>query len=237
MLDQFDVILLDLNATFMFGGDRFGATHDYHATYRAESGDRGSLSEVALRAAVDSCYAHLARLYHDPSRVDDFPSVAETLDALPPACDFTPHERDWIERVIAMHELGRVPDDYAAALSRLARTHRLGLISNIWSRKAPWLGELARAGVVDLFKVLVFSSDSRSMKPSQRLFDTALAAFDARRDRVVVVGDSLTADVAPACRMGLASVWINPAGAPVPPGAPQPTYVVPDLLTLVPAAR
>ena len=233
LLDQYDVILLDLNATFMFGGDRFGAAHDYHATYRAESSGGGSLSERDLRAAIDTCYAHLARIYDDPTRIDDFPGVAETLNALPPACDFPPYEREWIERVFATHELGRVPDDHAAALSRLASTHRLGLVSNIWSRKAPWLAELERARVADLFTVLVFSSDSRSMKPSQRLFDTALAAFDAPRDRVVVVGDSLVADIAPASAAQLASVWINPGGAPVPSDAPRPTYVVPDLLTLV----
>ena len=135
---------------------------------------------------------------------------------------------------MAVHELGRVPDDYAAALERLATTHRLGLVSNIWSRKAPWLGELARAGGADLFDVIVFSSDSRSMKPSLRLFESALEAFDEPRERVVFVGDSLRADVAPARAMGIATVWINAPGAPVPAGATQPDYIVPDLLALVP---
>ena len=236
ILDRYDVVLLDLNDTFMFGGYRFGPTHDYHATYRVTSDGRGALRDSELRAAIDTCYAHLARLYHDPAHVDDFPGVAETLGALAPACDLASHERDWIERVFATHELGRVPDDYAAALRRLARTHRLGLVSNIWSTKAPWLEELERAGVADLFTIIVFSSDSRSMKPSPRLLATALGAFDAPRDRVVFVGYSLVADVAPASAAGISSVWINATGAPLPSGAAHPTHVVPDLLRLVGAS-
>lgn len=235
VLDRFAVVLLDLNGTFMFDEDRFGPGHDYHATYVADGGR--VLSAPAVRAAVDACYAHLAACYHDPAHVDDFPSVRETLDALAETQALAVGERARLERVIARHELGRVPAAYAAALRRLARTHRLGLVSNVWSQKSPWVAELARAGVADLFTTMVFSSDTRSIKPSARLFEAALAAFDVPREAVVVVGDSLSADVAPARAMGLASVWVNPAGTPAPPGSPDPDYVTPDLLALVPDER
>lgn len=232
VLDRFAVVLLDLNSTFMFGEDRFGSGHDYHATYAAEDGR--TLAPADVRAAVDACYTYLAGRYSDPTYVDDFPPVREALDALAETRALPAAERARLERVIARHELGRVPAAHAAALRRLARTHRLGLVSNIWSRKGPWLAELARAGVADLFAATVFSSDTRSIKPSPRLFEAALAAFDAPRQAVVVVGDSLVADVAPARALGLASVWINLAGASVPPGGPEPDYIAPDLLALVP---
>ncbi len=235
VLDRFAVVLLDLNSTFMFGEDRFGPGHDYHATYAADGGR--VLTAPAVRAAVDAGYAHLAGRYSDPVYVDDFPSVREVLDALAETRALPDAERARLERVIAQHELGRVPEAYAAALRRLARTHRLGLVSNIWSRKGPWIAELARAGVADLFTATVFSSDTRSIKPSARLFETALAAFDVPREAVVVVGDSLTADVAPARELELASVWINPAGKSVPPGGPAPDYVAPNLLALAPDER
>ena len=93
--------------------------------------------------------------------------------------------------------------------------------------------------MLDLFGAVVFSSDTRSVKPSPRLFEAALATLGVPHQtpsgRVVVVGDSLAADVAPARALGLASIWINPAGAPVPPGAPVPDHSVPDLLALAPA--
>jgi putative hydrolase of the HAD superfamily/5'-nucleotidase len=232
VLDRFAVVLLDLNSTFMFGEDRFGPGQDYHATYVAEGGR--ALAPAAVRAAVDACHAHLAARYTDPAHLDDFPSVRETLELLPSTRAHAADERARLERVIARHELGRVPEAYAAALRRLGRTHRLGLVSNIWSRKEPWLAELARAGVSDLFTTMVFSSDTRSIKPSTRLFEAALAAFEMPRRAVVVVGDSLAADVAPARAAGLASVWINRSGARVPPGGPEPDYIAPDLLALVP---
>jgi putative hydrolase of the HAD superfamily/5'-nucleotidase len=231
VLDGFAVVLLDLNSTFMFGEDRFGPGQDYHATYAAAGGR--ALGAAAVHAAVDACYAHLAARYGDPAYADDFPSVCEALDVLPETRAHPADERARLERVIARHELGRVPEAYAAALRRLARTHQLGLVSNIWSRRAPWDAELARAGVADLFATVVFSSDTRSIKPSPRLFEAALAAFDAPRDAVVMVGDSLAADIAPARAAGLASVWVNPSLALVPPGGPVPDYVVPDLLALV----
>lgn len=236
-LDPYAVVLLDLNSTFMFGEDRFGPAHDYHATYAAEGGR--VLDAAAVRAALDACYAHLAVLYGDPAYRDDFPSVREALAGLPETCALPADERTQLERVIADHELGRVPDAYAAALRRLSRTHRLGLVSNIWSAKGPWLAELARAGVLDLFGAVVFSSDTRSVKPSPRLFEAALAILgvpaEVPHEEVVVVGDSLTADVAPARALGLASVWVNASRAPVPPGGAAPDHVVPDLLALVPA--
>jgi putative hydrolase of the HAD superfamily/5'-nucleotidase len=235
VLDAYTVVLLDLNGTFMFGEDRFGPAHDYYATYASEGG--GALAAAAVRAAVDACHAHLAARYADPAHHDDFPAVREVLDLLPGTAGLAADERARLERVVARHELGRVPAAYAAALRRLARTHRLGLVSNIWSRKPPWLAALARAGVADLFTTMVFSSDTRSIKPSARLFEAALAAFDAPRRSIVMVGDSLVADVAPARALGLASVWIDPARAPVPPGGPEPDHVAPDLLTLVPGDR
>ena len=231
-LERFSVVLLDLNSTFMFGEDRFGADHDYFATYCAEGGT--SLRPNEVRAAIDACYAHLLRLYQDRSFVDDFPPVREAFDTLGIVRTLSAEDRGRIERVFAAHELGQVPDEYAAALRRLARTHRLGLVSNIWSPKDPWVAELQRAGVADLFDVMVFSSDSRSMKPSPRLFETALSAFDVPHHRVVMVGDNLIADVAPARAAGLGTVWINSTGRPIPPEGPHPDHVVPNLLSLVP---
>lgn len=230
-LDRFSVVLLDLNSTFMFGEDRFGADHDYFATYCADGGT--SLSSTEVRSVIDACYAHLLRLYRDPAFVDDFPTVREVFETIATDHGLPADERGRLERVFGAHELGRVPDEYATALQHLARSHKLGLVSNIWSPRSIWVDELARAGVADLFDVMVFSSDGRSMKPSLRLFERALAAFDVPRAEVVMVGDNYVADVVPAQAAGLAAVWINPARKAVPPGGPRPDHIVPDLLSLV----
>lgn len=48
-LDQFSVLLLDMNGTFMFGHDRFGPDQDYFATYQRVGGrslDRESVLRI-----------------------------------------------------------------------------------------------------------------------------------------------------------------------------------------------
>lgn len=163
-LNRFQVILLDMNGTFMFGQDRF----------------------------------------------DGFPQVADVIHSLHPV--LSSDERRLIEEVIAIHELGHVPDAHAACLRRLARTHRLGLVANVWCKKDRWLRELERVGVLDLFETLVFSSDHKSMKPSPMLFDLAFRPFGVSKDNVVFVGDSWIHDIEGAKRFGISAVWIHPEG-------------------------
>jgi putative hydrolase of the HAD superfamily/5'-nucleotidase len=126
-----------------------------------------------------------------------------------------------------------VPDRYAAAIKRLAVTHRLGVVSNILSHKGLWLVEFARAGVLPLFATTVFSSDGRSVKPSRRLFEQALGALGTPQSEVVFVGDSLRFDIGGAAAVGLATVWVDGRGQGRQVGDPQPTFVVRDLLELL----
>jgi FMN phosphatase YigB (HAD superfamily) len=231
VLASCSALLLDLNGTFMFDQDRFGPAEDYHATYRSLGGRR--LTAEAVRAGVDSCCVELEQLGHDPACFDAYPSVGETLRRLPATRDLPPPELALIEQVIANHEVGRIPAAYAATLQALARTHRLGLVSNVWSRKDLYVTELGRAGVLDSFEVTVFSSDGPSIKPSRALFDRAVAAFDLRRCEVVVVGDSLRCDVGGAAAAGLASVWIDHHREGSGASAADPDWTIGDLRELV----
>jgi HAD superfamily hydrolase (TIGR01549 family) len=230
MLSRFTVVLLDMNGTFMFGGDRFGPEQDFAATYHRLGGRR--LAAQAVNDGIRACFDELGVIYEDPTRCDSFPAVLETLRALPTTRDLPESELRLLEGVIAEHEIGTVSDAYAQALKRLAAGHRLGLIANIISRKGPWVNEFARAGVLDLFATTVFSSDTSSIKPSRKLFDQALRAFDAPTSEVVFVGDSLRCDIGGAAGAGLASIWINRTGYVPQPGSPEPTFVIRDLLEL-----
>lgn len=169
-----------MNGTFMFGHDRFGDDEDFHATYRRLGGK--ALSDEEVHGFVRSCGDEALRCYADSSCFDSFPSIGEVL-----ARDgrLSRAEALLIEHTIAHHELGQVPDWAAAALRALAQKHRIGLVTNIWSKKAPWLAEFERAGIGDVFEVMVFSSDSRSIKPSPRIFRTALGRLNAEPHEVV----------------------------------------------------
>jgi putative hydrolase of the HAD superfamily/5'-nucleotidase len=231
ILSRFAAVLLDMNGTVMFGGDRFGPDQDYAATYRTLGGSR--LATEIVQTTITACYATMERIYNDPARCDSFPRVLDTLRTLPHAKGLDDAELKHLEGVVAQHERGQVPDAYAAYLRNLARSHPLGLVANILSQKDLWLQEFRRVGVLDLFAVTVFSSDTSSVKPSRKLFDQAMTAFPARPAEMVFVGDSLRCDIAGAAAAGLGTVWIDRAGSGRRAGDPQPDFVVRDLLELV----
>lgn len=71
-------------------------------------------------------------------------------------------------------------------------------------------------------------------KPNPKLYDLALKRLGVEnKRRVLVVGDSLTADIQGGINAGLDTCWINPTGAPNETGI-QPTYTVRNLEEIVP---
>ncbi len=205
----------------MFGQDRFGPDEDYGATYRSLGG--GKFSDRQVRVLIDACLERMTVIGRNPARYNDFPSVDETLDfasglVAPDRCD-----RALLARVIARHEIGVVPIDHADALRELARSHRLGVVSNIWSNKALWCQAFGDAEIDSLFDAIIWSSDARAIKPSSEIFERAIAAMDIPRERIVFVGDNPSRDVVGAKQVGLAAIWIND-------GTGTPPEVAPDLI-------
>ena len=206
-IDEFSVILLDMNGTFMFGHDRFGPEEDYFATYQALGGQ--GLNRVTLHEIVRTTGNALLREYERPERFEDFPTLEESFREFGGA----PHEElEILERLFAAHEIGSVPETHASFLRQLATSHHLGIVSNICAKPEPWLEQLGNAGLLPLFKTIVFSSEGRSIKPSRKLFERALAGLPAF-SRVLFVGDSLERDIVPAKALNLSTAWIAPSGS------------------------
>ena len=209
-LDQFDVVLLDMNGTFMFGHDRLGPEEDFHRTYQDVGGrmlDRPALTSIMR----DTCDALLSA-YDDPAHFDDFPTLRE---AFPQHGGAPPEEIEILEQVFARHELGTCPPDHVEFLHRLAGTHRLGIVSNICAVPSAVEARLREAGLEGVFTHTAFSSSARNIKPSAAIFRRALAAFPAD-SQVLFVGDSLERDIRPAQSLGLGTVWIAPPGSLAP---------------------
>jgi putative hydrolase of the HAD superfamily/5'-nucleotidase len=223
LLERFSVLLLDMNRTFMFDEDRFGPDEDFHATYRALGGKL--LSKEQFQVSIQSCFDTMLGIYRSLENVDDFPSVAEILarqNQVPES------ELALLEHVFASHERGNVPPAYAELLRRLSKTHQLGIVSNLWSRKEPWLAEFERAGIANAFTCAIFSSDGRSIKPSPILFKTALKRFSPDA-KILFIGDDLERDIKPARSLGLATAWLTTTAT----GSPYADYLLPDLLQIV----
>jgi len=108
---------------------------------------------------------------------------------------------------------GSVPDwpafpDSADALARLARHHRLVILSNVHRDGFAGSNRHLRGD----FAAVITAEDVGAYKPAEahfRAFDAQLREWGVDRDRVVHVAQSLFHDHVPARREGLRSVWIN----------------------------
>lgn len=125
------------------------------------------------------------------------------------------------------------PAHYGPLLRRLARSHRLAVVSNFdYSPTA--LAILDAAGVRDLFAAIVVSDQVGWRKPRPDIFRYALQATDAEPSRTLFVGDKAELDVAGAHQVGMDAAWINPDREPLPAGVRPPEYEIRDLAELEP---
>lgn len=208
MLQDFEAIILDMNATFMFGHDRFGVSENYGAFFR-EMG--GSLPERKASAIIQDVFAYLAPRYPDPMFRECFPTVRAALDAIVPAGSVSETDLSLLVDTFSHHERGWVSPEYVEALLALAATHRLGLVADIWAPKDSWLKEFQRSGIGAVFHAMSFSSDHGIVKPSPKPFQRVLLELGSAPHKTVVVGDSARRDLGGATAAGLSCVLVGGA--------------------------
>jgi 2-haloacid dehalogenase len=95
---------------------------------------------------------------------------------------------------------------------RLAASHRIGILTNgvehVQRRR------LANSELRDLVEFMVVSEECGFVKPDVRIFEyTMEKAKLSDRSRVLMIGDSLEADILGARRAGIRSCWFNPKKA------------------------
>lgn len=229
-IDKFKAILLDMGNTFMFDVDRFGKDENYYETYCQLGGQHLSLENV--HGIITSVFNQMLDAARDPLRYDDFGDVSRFLRNSVTTQELPDTEVELIVKVFSQHEVGKVPETHAEALHHLRSTHRLGIVSNIWSPSEVFEKELYKAGVRDLFDVCIWSSDYLSIKPSPLLFQKALDAFNVDSDNVLYVGDNPKRDVAGAKALGIAVAWIENEIRPLTPEVPKPDLIISDLTQL-----
>jgi FMN phosphatase YigB (HAD superfamily) len=140
------------------------------------------------------------------------------------------------EAVIDAHrrELGKAADfprHHGPLLQRLAGRYRLAVVSN-FDYTPTAVDILEREGVAGLFSAIVVSDAVGWRKPKREIFDTALRRLGVSAGDALFVGDRADIDVLGAQRAGMDAAWINPEGAPLPPGMAPPRYEIRDLADL-----
>lgn len=127
--------------------------------------------------------------------------------------------------------------DAEAVIAEVGRTHRIAYLTNgLADVQRP---RLSSSAIGDHAEVVIISDEVGAAKPDAAVFDAAFAAMgEPPRDHVVLVGDSLTADVAGGAAYGLTTVWFDPADlGPPPTDGPRPTHRITRLSELPPLLR
>ena len=123
-----------------------------------------------------------------------------------------------------------------AVVKALAGTFRLAIITNGLSDvQRP---RLAHSPLQPFFDEVAISEEIGAGKPDPAYFEAVFNRIAARfapprKDRVLVIGDSLSSDIQGGIHFGLATCWFNPSGKPARAGL-QPTYEIRQLAQLIP---
>ncbi|MEG2652977.1 MAG: YjjG family noncanonical pyrimidine nucleotidase [Ruthenibacterium sp.] len=116
-------------------------------------------------------------------------------------------------------------------LQRLAEVATIAIVSN--GVESVQAGRLERSGLGDMVDGMFISSRVGATKPARKIFDVALQTLGIENQKkVLVVGDSLKADIAGGAGAGLATCWCNFKDAPLPEGGVQPDYIIHSFLEL-----
>ena len=102
---------------------------------------------------------------------------------------------------------GVVPGTYELIDALESRDIRLGIITN--NLVAEQHTKLRELNLFDRFEMLAISEEVGVAKPDPLIFEVALERMNLDRSEVVVIGDSLTSDVAGALSFGIPVVWVD----------------------------
>ncbi|MFK8023447.1 MAG: YjjG family noncanonical pyrimidine nucleotidase [Ilumatobacter sp.] len=111
-------------------------------------------------------------------------------------------------------------------LERLSGVVRIGMVTNgIGSVQR---GRIERLGIGRHFDAVAISGELGVSKPDPRIFDIVLSELGVEsRDSVVMVGDSLSSDIAGAVNASIDSIWFDPGQTSA--DALEPTHRVMNL--------
>jgi len=99
------------------------------------------------------------------------------------------------------------------ALERLARKHRLGIISNIDKD----IIEKTKANLGLQFAITVTAEEACSYKPTLAPFQLALKKLGTKPTGILHVSSGFRYDIPPARRLGFKTAWVNRKTEPAPP--------------------
>jgi putative hydrolase of the HAD superfamily len=138
------------------------------------------------------------------------------------------------DKPLASLELKAFPDTQPALAELKAHNYLVAIVSNTSQSDAK---EVAKAlqvlGLLQYVDTIVTSVDVGQEKPHPRIFLTALEHLGLSAGEAVMVGDDVVKDIGGAQKLGMTTILVNRAKAPL--GAEKtPTFVVSSLQEILP---
>ena len=195
--------------------------------------DREKFSE-----AHASVYSEIfnARAQHDAVEITCLERFARTLKMLEVDEGIAGPLAEDLRRIhmARVREVTKAPPARIDAMKKIARHHRVGLISNFDDSETGHL-IMHDTGIRDLFDPVIISADTGYRKPNPLIFKIILDAMKLEPADVLFVGDTPLDDVLGSKGVGMHSAWIRMRGREMPAGIPAPDIIIADLAEL-PAA-
>tara|TARA_Y100001970_G_scaffold204833_1_gene249402 strand:+ start:7797 stop:8477 length:681 start_codon:yes stop_codon:yes gene_type:complete len=104
---------------------------------------------------------------------------------------------------------GKLYDGAAELLAQTKKTAKTGLITN--GLESVQKARLEHFNLYQYFEVILISGECGLAKPDPAIFQSSLDLLGhKRKDSVLMIGDSLSSDIAGANNFGIDSCWYNP---------------------------
>ncbi len=155
-------------------------------------------------------------------KVARFESLFDAIGCEADAADFSKH---YLARLAGCCELIEGAD---SVVKQLARQSRLAVITNgLAEVQRP---RIAASPLGPYLADIIISEEVGSVKPEPGIFEAAFAAMgDPSRQDVLIVGDSLTSDIAGGNAFGIDTCWFNPSETPLEGNCARPTFTIFEL--------
>lgn len=126
------------------------------------------------------------------------------FDELSITADGIKFERDFTDELFWIAEL---VDDAEDVLSYLKSKYVVAAASN--AQYAQQINRLKISGLYPYFDYLFMSEDLGVSKPSTQFFDKCVEKLNVDKGNVVMIGDSLFADIGGAKNSGISAIWFD----------------------------
>ncbi len=116
-------------------------------------------------------------------------------------------------------------------LMQLSRNYKLAVATNGLTQVQR--ARLVKSGILPLFSGVFISQEMGVQKPDKAFFDSIFAYYgDDAREKYLMIGDSLSADIQGGINAGIDTCWYRPTGVAL-PGVIVPTYTIGGLAELL----